>query len=92
VVVGYWAYKCIETRWQDVISPRYSRKYPDALFLVVDLAVRNNDKTASARPPVKLVDAKDREYQESADEIFLDDSLGMLKTLNPGVTTEGTTI
>jgi len=50
VFVGYWAYRCDGARWQTSIGSEYTRQYPDAEFLVVDLAVRNDDKTASVLP------------------------------------------
>src|SRR5438067_8144588 len=56
VVVGYWAYRCLGTQWQRSIGSEYTRQYPDAEFLVIDLAIRNNDTTASTLVPVKLVD------------------------------------
>jgi Domain of unknown function (DUF4352)/zinc-ribbon domain len=87
--VGYWSYRCNGARWHSSIGSEYSRQYPDAKFLVVDLAVRNNDKTASVLAPLKLVDAEGREYDESSKGIFLDNSFGMLKSVNPGVTSSG---
>jgi len=38
------------------------------------------------------VDAAGREYDESSKGIFLDDSFGMLKNLNPGVTSRGNVV
>jgi hypothetical protein len=87
--VGYWSYRCNGVRWQRSIGSEYSRQYPDAKFLVVDLSVRNNDTSASVLAPLKLVDAEGREYDESSKGIFLDNSFGMLKSLNPGVTSRG---
>ena len=89
VFVGYWAYRCAGARWQRSIGSEYTRQYPDAEFLVVDLAVRNDDKTASVLAPLKLVDAEGREYDESSKGIFMDNSFGMLKNLNPGVSSRG---
>jgi len=89
VFVGYWAYRCISAHWQRSIGSEYTAQYPDARFLVVDLAIRNNDKTASALPPVKLVDSDGREYDESSKGIFMENSFGILKSLNPGVSSRG---
>jgi hypothetical protein len=89
VFVGYWAYRCVSARWQNSIGSEYAAQHPDARFLVVDLAIRNNDRTASTLPPVKLVDREGREYDESSKGIFMDGSFGMLKSLNPGVSSRG---
>jgi len=89
VFAGYWAYRGISAHWQKSIGSEYTAQYPDAKFLVVDLAIRNNDKTASTLPPVKLVDGEGREYDESSKGIFLEKSFGLLKSVNPGVTSRG---
>ena len=64
-------------------------QFPDAIFLVINLAARNNDKTASVVPPLKLVDDEGREYDESSKAVFMEGSFGLLKSLNPGVTGSG---
>jgi Domain of unknown function (DUF4352) len=88
--VGYWSYRCNGSRWQQTIGSGFGgAESPDATFLVVDLAVRNNDKTSSTLPPLKLVDAEGREYDESSKSIFMERSFGMLKEVNPGVTSRG---
>jgi len=56
---------------------------------IVDLAIRNNDKTANVLAPVKLVDSEGREYEESSKGIFLYNSFDMLKNMNPGVSSRG---
>ena len=89
VLVGYWAYRCMSAHWQNSIGSGYTTEYPDASFLIVDLAIRNNDKTASTLPPVKLVDSDDREYDESSKGIIMQNSIGILKSLNPGVSSRG---
>lgn len=91
VYVGYWGYRCDDVRWQASIGD-YSKEYADARFLIVDLSIRNNDKTASVLPPLKLVDAEGREYDESSKGIFLEHSFGALKSLNPGVTSSGSIV
>src|SRR5689334_6541312 len=65
--IGYWWYRCNGIRWQSAISSGVgSYEVPDAAFLVVDLSIRNDDRTASVLPPLKLVDAQGREYIESS--------------------------
>jgi hypothetical protein len=62
---------------------------PDAKFLVVDLYIRNNDRTASTFPPVKLVDAQGREYDQSSKGTFMPGVFDSFKQLNPGVSSRG---
>jgi len=62
---------------------------PDAAFLVVDLDILNNDRTASTLPPLKLVDAQGREYDESSKRTFMPGAFDILKELNSGVSSRG---
>jgi Domain of unknown function (DUF4352) len=89
IPVGYWAYRCSSADWRSSIGSEYMRQYPDASFLVVNVGIRNNDNHANILPPLKLLDAQGREYEESSKGIFLETSLGMLKSVNPGVTSYG---
>ena len=83
--VGYWGYRCDGAHWQQTISGEAA----DASFLVIDMSIINNDTTASTLPPMKLVDAQGREYDEAGAGMFLDRSFGILKDVNPGVTSRG---
>jgi hypothetical protein len=89
VTVGEWSYKVTGVRWANSIGSDYAREYPDAKFLIIDLLIRNNDRTASALAPLKLVDSEGRQYDESDKSLFLDGSFGLLKNVNPGVTSRG---
>jgi hypothetical protein len=89
ISVGYWTYRCFSADWRMSIGSEYTKQYPDASFLVINMGIRNNDKTASVLPPLKLVDAQGREYEESSKGIFLEKSFGLLKNVNPGVTSYG---
>src|SRR5271157_468436 len=89
VEVGYWSYICSGTSWKTSIGSYSMSEYPDAKFLVIDLMITNNDKTASVMPPIKLIDAEGHEYDESSKGVFVEHSFGMLKDLNPGVTSHG---
>jgi len=88
--VGYWSYTVNSISWQRIIgSPGYTVETPDAEFLVVDLSIRNNDRTASTLPPFELIDEQGREYDESEKGTSMQGSFGMLKKLNPGVSSRG---
>lgn len=89
VTVGYWSYHVYGTQWKSSIGGEYMNQTPDAAFLVVDLAIRNNDKTSSTLPLLKLVDAEGREHDESDKSWIQENSFGLLKSLNPGVVSRG---
>lgn len=86
--VGYWFYRCNGARWQSMIpSLGGTLETPDAAFLVVDLSIRNNDRTASAFAPPKLIDAQGREHNSKSTS--MPGALDILKQLNPGVSSRG---
>ncbi len=89
VSLGYWSYCVWGTQWKSSIGSEYLTEYPDAAFLIIDLSIRNNDRTSSTLPPLKLVDAQGREYDESSKAIYEQGSIGMLKSLNPSVESRG---
>jgi Domain of unknown function (DUF4352) len=87
--VGYWAYRCNGATWQGMIPSLGRAEIPDAAFLVVDLYIRDNDRTASTLPPFKLIDSLGREYDESSKGTFMPGVFDTLKQLNPGVSSRG---
>ncbi len=88
VHVGYWSYVITDAHWQNSLGSVYLHKQADAYFLVIGINARNDDDKASIRPLFKLVDAAGREYDESSNEVYLDD-FDVLKQVNPTVTTRG---
>lgn len=66
VGVGYWSYQCNWARWQDFVGSGMFAERPDAAFLIVNVTARNNDNSESTFPPVRLIDAKGREYSQSS--------------------------
>jgi Domain of unknown function (DUF4352) len=77
-------------RWQAKVgSLGDTVETPDAEFLVIDLSIRNNDRTASTLPPFKLMDAQGREYDESDKGTFMQGAFDLFKKLNPGVSSRG---
>jgi hypothetical protein len=89
ITAGYWSYRVYSAQWKNSIGGEYMNQTPDATFLVVDLAIRNNDKTASTLPPLKLVDAEGREHDESDKRWAQENNFGPLKSLNPTVVSRG---
>jgi hypothetical protein len=92
VQVGVWSYEVTRVRWVSSIGSDYTRELPDAKFLLVDLLIRNDDRTPSTLAPLKLIDAENREFDESSKGALLDGSFGLLKSVNPGVTSRGTVV
>ncbi|HLX82351.1 MAG TPA: DUF4352 domain-containing protein [Terriglobales bacterium] len=93
VTVGYWTYRCNKASWQPAIWSGYSSlETPDATFLIVDISIRNNDRTASTLPPLKLIDAQGREYKESSKGVLMPGRFDVLKELNPGVSSRGNVV
>lgn len=89
VTVGYWSYRVNSIKWAKSVGSDMLRQTADAKFLIVSVSVRNNDKTPSTMPPVKLVDAQGREFNESANGAMLENSFDLIKQLNPTVQSTG---
>ena len=90
VSAGYWTYRCNGTQWMSLLASDFgSMEQPDAAYLVVDITIRNDDRSASTRPPMKLIDSQGREFSESSKEYVLSRSIGTLKELNPSVSSRG---
>lgn len=83
--VGYWAYRCNGVQWRPGIGEGFTAESPDAAFLVVDLTVQNNDRSESVLPPPKLIDEQGREFGETPKAALMNGSFGIMKSLNPGV-------
>jgi len=90
VSVGYWSYRCNSAEWPGMIDSGFgSLETPDAAFLVLNLSVTNNDRTASTLPPPHLIDLQGREYDESDKGVLMPGRFDVLKKLNPSVSSRG---
>jgi len=88
--VGYWHYICNRVYWTPFLgSNPYSMERANGDFVVVDLTIRNDDASASTRPPFHLMDEKGRSYDESAAGYDDQRIFSVLETLNPGVSKRG---
>jgi hypothetical protein len=87
VSVGYWSYCVNGYKWTSYIPNIGEIQRANADYLVLDMTVRNDDKSASTLPSVKLVNDAGEEFSESPimEQGFLD----ILTTLNPHVVTGG---
>ena len=90
VHVGYMSYVVWRAGWSDRLSDNaFLDQRPDASFLFVKLTVRNNDKQARTIPPLKLVDEDGAEYETSSKAWAVRNGIGLLASLNPGVSKQG---
>jgi len=90
VHVGYTSYLISRSWWGSNLSSNpYFNERPDAAFLFVELAVRNDDKKARSVPPFSLVDENGAEYETTSKAALLDNVLSFLDSLNPGVQKQG---
>lgn len=90
VHVGYTSYAVWRSWWSDQLSRNeFLNQRPNAMFLFVELSVRNDDKKARMIPPFKLIDETGAEYEPSQSGWALEGSIGVLDSLNPAVTKQG---
>jgi hypothetical protein len=88
VQVGYWEYTVHSALFQPVIYETTGVRQPDSgSFLMLDVTVRNLDRTSSTRPPFTLVDEAGREFSET--DTWDKDQLSALQVLNPTVAKRG---
>ena len=90
VNIGYTSYAVWKAWWSAKLSDNeFLDDKPDAMFLFVKLTVRNDDKKARSIAPFKLIDENGAEYETSSKAWSVDDSIGVLESLNPGVQKDG---
>ncbi|MBZ5666412.1 MAG: DUF4352 domain-containing protein [Acidobacteriia bacterium] len=86
--VGYWEYIVHSASFYPVVYETTGVKKPDSgAFLMLDVTVRNLDRTSSTRPPFTLVDEAGREFSET--DTWDKDQLSALQMLNPTVAKRG---
>lgn len=88
--VGYTSYTVWKAFYRDQLSENpYINQPPDAVYLFVDITVRNDDTKARTIPPFKLIDENGAEYEASSKSWSVDGSIGILYSLNPSVEKHG---
>jgi hypothetical protein len=88
--VGYWTYRVNGYRWTPYIGDGFLGQKADAEYMIVDLSIRNDDRTESTLPSIVLVDDQGREFEQSSHSFLLRNSFSLLKQLNPTVESRGT--
>lgn len=90
VNIGYTSYAVWRSWWSNRLSNnQFLDQRPNAMYLFVDLTVRNDDKKARTVPPFNLVDEKGAEYEASSNGWAVDGSIGIIESLNPSVSKQG---
>jgi hypothetical protein len=93
VNIGYTSYAVWRSWWSSRLSDnQFLDNKPNAMFLFVELTVRNEDKKARSIPSFKLVDENGAEYETTSKGWAVEGSIGVLDSLNPGVEKQGTII
>lgn len=90
VDVGYMSYVVGDAYFTYRLSSNpYLDEPPNAMYLVVPIAVQNNDRQARTIPIFKLIDENGAEYETSSNAIFLENNIDFFNDLNPGVKKRG---
>jgi TonB family protein len=89
--IGYWTYLCNAARIMPAIATgQFDLKVPDGgAFVVIDITVRNNDKSSSTLPQFHLLDGQGNKYDASSKPMWEGRFFGPLEDLNPGVSKRG---
>jgi hypothetical protein len=90
ITVGYTSYVIWRSWWSNQLSNnQFLNHPPDAMYLFVELTVRNNDTKARTIPSFYLLDDNGSEYEASSRGWGIDQHLGILADLNPTVSKRG---
>ncbi|MEX2287556.1 MAG: DUF4352 domain-containing protein [Planctomycetaceae bacterium] len=90
ISIGYTSYTVWKAWWPNKLSDnQFLNEKPDASWLFVELSVRNDDKKERTIPPFELIDENGAEYGASAKSWQVEQSIGILDSLNPGVSKQG---
>ena len=90
VSTGYTSYTVWRSWWSSKLSEnQYRDEKPNAMFLFVELSVRNEDKKPRTIPSFQLLDGNGAEYESSSKSWRVENSIGSLDSLNPDVQKRG---
>ena len=90
VSAGDFTYSAFRYVWTTTLSDNpLLDKRPDATWLLLEIAVRNDGRSAAMVPSFEIRDKSGRSFQPSPHSWTIADSIGILDSLNPGVTKQG---
>ena len=90
MTVGELSFRALKSEWLQALSAKkVLDKRPDASFLSILLTVRNDSKEPRTIPSFELIDESGAEYETFEKGWLIDNWLGRLERLNPGVGRSG---
>ena len=90
MTVGELSFRVLKSEWVETLSAKkVLDKRPDASFLSILLTVRNDGKAPMTIPSFGLIDEGEAEYETFEKGWLIDNWLGRLERLNPGVGRSG---
>jgi hypothetical protein len=90
MTVGGLSFRVLKSEWVETLSAKkVLDKRPDASFLSILLTVRNDGKAPMTIPSFGLIDEGEAEYETFEKGWLIDNWLGRLERLNPGVGRSG---
>ncbi|MEW6234703.1 MAG: DUF4352 domain-containing protein [Candidatus Omnitrophota bacterium] len=88
--IGYMSYYVYRSWWSNRISNNpYLNVKPNAVYLFVEISIRNDDLKARSIPPFNLVDERGAEYEMSHRGMGDNFITTVFESLNPGVARRG---
>lgn len=88
--IGYTSYFISKSWYSNKLSDnQFLNQKPNAIYLFVQLSVKNNDKEARNIPPFKLIDQNNAEYEPSSHGWAIEGHIDILQSLNPSVEKNG---
>jgi len=87
--VGYTSYKVLRSWWSGKVDTynNPNLNLADAMYLFIEIIVRNDDTKSRSIPPFSLVDESGTSYSRSGENV--EGSFGMFDSLNPDVSKKG---
>ena len=90
VSIGDMSFLVMTSRWTHQLSDNeLLDEMPDAMYLFIELTIRNDDVEARPIPEFKLIDENGFEYKTSNKAWIIKDALRRFEKLNPGVSKTG---
>lgn len=90
VYVGYASYVVLRSWWSSRLGDhQFMDDDPDAMFLFIEVSVRNDDKKAIRIPPFTLIDDNGDEHETISRGREVEGSISSLDNINPGVEKQG---
>ena len=85
VTVGPWSYFVYGAVWQKSISKNdFTVIEPEAMFLIIQIEVKNTDSNATLIPSFKIVNSQGHKFSVSRDGFQADEAILPMDSLNPG--------